>query len=69
MQIHLKIFATIFLALLATNQMNAQNSIETHKDSLCSVVIKYYDLNLKIFQENSTVEDINPHYSQDLYFG
>lgn len=38
---------------------NAQEVNSAHKDSLNTVIKKYYELNLKIFQANSTVEDID----------
>jgi ketosteroid isomerase-like protein len=43
----------------------AQDATKAHKDSLNIVVDKYYDLNLKIFQANSTVEDIDKTF--DLF--
>ena len=60
MKTHLKILAAIFLVVLTTNQkISAQDATKAHKDSLNSIVTKYYDLNLKIFQANSSIEDIN----------
>ena len=59
MKTHLKISAIIFLILLTANQIIAQDSKKAHKDSLNTVITKYYDLNLKIFQANSTIVDIN----------
>ena len=59
MKTHLKILTALFLALLTTNLINAQEATKAHKDSLDSVVTQYYDLNLKIFQANSSIEDIN----------
>lgn len=35
-----------------------QNNI-THKDSLNYVLNQYYNLNLKVFQQNSTIEDVD----------
>ncbi|SFZ92418.1 hypothetical protein SAMN05428642_102712 [Flaviramulus basaltis] len=59
MKTHLKILVSIFLILLTTNKIIAQDATKAHKDSLETIVYKYYDLNLKIFQENSTVNDID----------
>jgi ketosteroid isomerase-like protein len=59
MKIHLKKLATTFLLLFVINQIIAQDTTKAHKDSLDIVVRKYYDLNLKIFQANSTIKDIN----------
>ncbi|WP_298903443.1 nuclear transport factor 2 family protein [uncultured Psychroserpens sp.] len=59
MKTYLKLLIPLFLILVATNQINAQDVTKDHKDSLKTMVKKYYDLNLKIFQANSTVEDIN----------
>lgn len=60
--IHLKILASLFFIVVATNQIIAQ---EDHQDSLNTIVQEYYDLNLKIFQANSTVEDIDKAF--DLF--
>jgi hypothetical protein len=59
MKTHLKILVSLFLILLATNQIIAQNVTKAHQDSVETIVKKYYDLNLKIFQANSTVKDID----------
>ncbi|SHM14354.1 nuclear transport factor 2 family protein [Flavobacterium saccharophilum] len=59
MKTHLKILFSILLLFLLTNQILAQDTSKAHKDSLDTVVKKYYDLNLKIFQKNSTIEDID----------
>ena len=59
MKTHLKIVVSTLLLLFATSQIIAQNATKAHKDSLSTVVIKYYDLNLKIFQATSTIEDID----------
>ena len=59
MKTHLKILFSILLLFLLTNQIVAQDASKAHKDSLDTVVKKYYDLNLKIFQKNSTIEDID----------
>ncbi|MET1259014.1 nuclear transport factor 2 family protein [Flagellimonas sp. DF-77] len=39
--------------------VNAQEVTEAHKDSLNGVVQQYYELNVKVFQADSTVEDID----------
>ncbi|ULC58376.1 nuclear transport factor 2 family protein [Flaviramulus sp. BrNp1-15] len=59
MKTHLKILVSIFLFLLSINQIFAQDATKAHKDSLETIIKKYYDLNLKIFQVNSKVEDID----------
>lgn len=42
------------------NTVNAQSKIsQAHKDSLDHIVKIYYDLNLVIFREKSTIEDID----------
>ena len=50
--------SVLFLLLISTG-INAQEIKKTHKDSLNSVVTEYYNLNLKIFQQNSNVQDID----------
>lgn len=59
MKKHLKKIISILLVLLASNQIIAQDATKTHKDSLETIVEKYYNLNLKIFQANSTIQDID----------
>lgn len=59
MKTHFKLLTSIFFILLSVNQTTAQDPTKAHKDSLNTVITKYYDLNLKIFQVNSTVEDID----------
>ena len=54
-----KIIATLLILLSTANIANAQDINEAHKDSLNTSIEKYYELNLKIFQANSTVEDID----------
>lgn len=36
-----------------------QNNFNTHKDSLNYTLNQYYKLNVKVFQQNSTLEDID----------
>ena len=59
MKTHLKILISTISLLFATNQIMAQNVTKAHKDSLEIVVKKYYNLNLKTFQANSTIKDID----------
>lgn len=59
MKTHFKILISTILLLFATNQIIAQDATKAHKDSLEIVVKKYYDLNLKTFQANSTIKDID----------
>lgn len=44
---------------MATKQIIAQHGIKVHKDSLEIIVKKSYDVHLKLFQANSTVEHID----------
>ncbi|WP_420551709.1 nuclear transport factor 2 family protein [Tenacibaculum aiptasiae] len=55
----MRIFFSSFLILWTLNQAIAQNATKTHKDSLNTIIQKYYDLNLKVFQANSKIEDVN----------
>lgn len=41
------------------NSMKAHGQLETHKDSLLFHIDEYYKLNLIVFQENSTQEEID----------
>lgn len=59
MRAHLKIVVSIILLLFAINDINGQDVTKAHIDSINLVVKKYYDLNLKIFQANSTIDDID----------
>lgn len=58
MKTHLKLLASVFLIFVTTSQIIAQDASKEHKDSLDRVVKQYYALNLKIFQANSTTDDI-----------
>lgn len=58
MKTHFKLLASVFLIFVAAGQTIAQDASKEHKDSLDSVVKQYYALNLKIFQANSTIDDI-----------
>ncbi|WP_299118442.1 nuclear transport factor 2 family protein [uncultured Tenacibaculum sp.] len=55
----MRIFFSSFLILWTLNQVVAQNATKAHKDSLNTIIQKYYDLNLKVFQANSKIEDID----------
>lgn len=59
MKTHFKILIFKVLLLFVTNITVAQNVTEARKDSLNSMVKKYYDLNLKTFQANSTIKEID----------
>jgi len=59
MKTQLYIFAYTFIFFLAIHPIIAQNATKTHKDSLNIVIQEYYDLNLKVFQTNSTKKDID----------
>lgn len=53
-------FIIITLLFSAHNLVQAQqNNILTHKDSLKYAINQYYKLNLEVFQQNSTLKDIN----------
>lgn len=49
----------ILIFLLISNSISAQRIKKTHKDTLNLLVKKYYKLNLKAFQANSKVNDID----------
>ncbi|MFN0729126.1 nuclear transport factor 2-like protein [Polaribacter gochangensis] len=49
----------LLLVFLISNTILAQEVTEVHKDSINTILTKYYNLNLKMFQEGSTVEDID----------
>lgn len=51
------IFSLILLA--HTVGLKAQEATTAHKDSLNAMVNRYYELNVKVFQSGSTVEDID----------
>lgn len=60
MKTHLRLFASIFLIFWTTNQIIAQEeATQSHKDSLAVLITQYYDLNIKIFKANSTLQDID----------
>ena len=52
-------YALILLSFFAFSNINAQEKELTSKDSIINTVKDYYKLNIKVFQANSTVEDID----------
>jgi hypothetical protein len=52
-------FIIITLFFSGLHFAHAQQSNLTHKDSLNYVLNQYYELNLKVFQQNSTLKDID----------
>lgn len=65
MKTRLSCFVLLFFVSIATLTLTAQEATKAHKDSLNTMVSDYYDLNLKIFQANSTVDDIDSTF--DLF--
>ncbi len=59
MKNNLKLLVSIVIFIFIADTIFAQDATKAHKDSLATMVTKYYDLNLKIFQANSTVQDID----------
>ena len=55
----LKFIILIALLFYGLHLVQAQENNITHKDSLNYVLNQYYKLNLKVFQQNSTIEDID----------
>ena len=53
------LLVSILSVLFLVNRGIAQEASQAHKDSLNTVIDQYYNLNLKVFQSNSTTEDIN----------
>lgn len=47
------------LLILGVTSSQAQDGLPTSKDSISPILDKYYKLNLKVFQANSTQEDID----------
>ncbi|MCK0178427.1 nuclear transport factor 2 family protein [Flavobacteriaceae bacterium S0862] len=58
MKLNYIILIALFFARLNSAQAQ-QNKLNTNKDSLNYVLENYYKLNLKVFQQNSTLEDID----------
>jgi ketosteroid isomerase-like protein len=54
-----KLIVSFLVFLFLTIDINAQEVKQSHKDSLNSIITEYYELNLKAFQANSKVEDID----------
>lgn len=50
---------SVILVLFVSTRINAQEVNKVHRDSLISIVNEYYELNVKVFQINSTVKDID----------
>jgi hypothetical protein len=50
---------TLFFLSLTSGQAFGQETDKVHKDSLITIVKQYYDLNLKVFQANSKLSDID----------
>lgn len=63
MKTQIKILVFLLLVLSATREIIAQKATQVHKDSLETIVDEYYKLNLKIFQENSTIDDIDKTFA------
>ncbi|MEQ8243683.1 nuclear transport factor 2 family protein [Fulvivirga sp.] len=59
MKFLLSILSILVFSFLRVHSVNAQEATQEHKDSLNRLVQAYYDLNLKVFQANSKVEDID----------
>jgi hypothetical protein len=58
MRTRITLFLSCLLALLAFNPSYAQEVTPEHKDSLNAMVDAYYQINVRIFQEGSTIDDI-----------
>ncbi len=55
-----KVMMTLLMAIgINSTQIFAQEATVAHKDSLNATIDQYYKLNLKIFQSNSVVKDID----------
>lgn len=50
---------SIIICLLFLSGTNAQEVNTPHKDSLNTIVHKYYELNVEVFKANSDIDDIN----------
>ncbi|MEQ9415056.1 MAG: nuclear transport factor 2 family protein [Cyclobacteriaceae bacterium] len=53
------ILTALVIIGITSNHCFAQEATTQHKDSLNAIVDQYYKLNLKIFQSNSVVNDID----------
>ena len=58
MKLNYIILIALFFARLNSAQAQ-ENNLTTHEDSLNHVFNQYYKLNLKVFQQNSTLKDID----------
>lgn len=58
MKLKFVILITLLFSSLTIIQAQ-QKKLNTHKDSLNFILNQYYKLNLKVFQQNSTIEDID----------
>lgn len=54
---------TTVMVMCCSSILRAQDATSAHKDSLDAIVTAYYELNLKIFQANSTVADIDKAFA------
>ena len=50
---------SFLLFLFITSGINAQETNKTHSDTLNSIIKEYYELNIKVFQTDSKVTDID----------
>lgn len=55
----LSILSILVFSFLRVHSVNAQEATQEHKDSLNTLIKAYYELNLKVFQADSKVEDID----------
>ena len=56
---HSRYLFFFLLLFFSFNLIKAQEATQEHKDSLNNTIKQYYELNIKVFQANSTVEDID----------
>ena len=61
------LFSFILFVFFINNTIVAQKVTEAHKDSINTILKNYYDLNLKMFQAGSTVEDIDNAFNLFTY--
>lgn len=59
MKTWIKLCLWICLGTSSLSPVEAQEVTQEHQDSLNAIVTQYYNLNIKIFQANSTPEDID----------
>lgn len=55
----MRLIVFIFLTILTSSNLSAQEATKAHKDSINTVIAKYYDLHTKMFQAGSTVKDVD----------